>query len=179
MCKRSHHRLLHINTSPESRSPQDPSITAGQVTNEAQSPKPAIGLHTSLITSSGLLATARIIIQSPSGEKLEVRALIAPCAERSFISKQILQSLSLENHKVSQDVCFLGGKSRITVKIEAKLIRQAHKKKTAAKSLALNFLKLYLIIPFINFYFQYLKFNTLFSIDRLFLIRLFFFFFFF
>ena len=39
--------------------------------------------------------------------------------------------------------------------------------KTAANSLALNFLKLYLIIPLINFYFQYLKFNTLFSTDRL------------
>ena len=75
-----------------------------------------------MVTSSGLLATARIIIQSPSEEKLEVRALIDPCAERSFISERIVQSLSLENHKVSQDVCFLGGKSRITVKKEAKLI---------------------------------------------------------
>ena len=39
--------------------------------------------------------------------------------------------------------------------------------KTAANSFALSFLKLYLIIPLINFYFQYLKFNTLFSTDRL------------
>ena len=31
----------------------------------------------------------------------------------------------------------------------------------------ISFLKLYLIIPLINFYFQYLKFNTLFSTDRL------------
>ena len=55
-------------------------------------------------------------------------------------------------------------------------------KKTAANSLALSFLKLYLIIPLINFYFQYLKFNNVFSTDRLCyifflfcLIRLFFF----
>ena len=40
-------------------------------------------------------------------------------------------------------------------------------KKIAANSLALSFLKLYLIIPLINFYFQYLKFNTLFSTNRL------------
>ena len=40
-------------------------------------------------------------------------------------------------------------------------------KKTAANSLALSYLKLYLISPLINFYFQYLKFNTLFSTDRL------------
>ena len=39
--------------------------------------------------------------------------------------------------------------------------------KTVANSLALSFLKLYLNIPLINFYFQYLKFNTLLSNDRL------------
>ena len=36
----------------------------------------------------------------------------------------------------------------------------ASKKKTTAKSLALSFLKIYLLIPSINLYFQYLKFNN-------------------
>ena len=40
-------------------------------------------------------------------------------------------------------------------------------KKTAANSLALSFLKIYLLIPLINFYFQYLNFNNLFCIERI------------
>ena len=39
--------------------------------------------------------------------------------------------------------------------------------KTAANSLARSFLKLNLLIPLINFYFQYLKFNILFCTVRL------------
>ena len=39
--------------------------------------------------------------------------------------------------------------------------------KIAANSLALSFLKIYLLIPLINFYFQYLKFNSLFYTERI------------
>ena len=68
---------------------------------------------------------------------------------------------------VSQGTILLPLLFIITWKEVESEMNQLLEKKIAANLLALSFFKLYLIIPLINFYFQYLKFNTLFSTDRL------------
>lgn len=59
-------------------------------------------------SSTRLLGTAQVILQSPHGSILKVRALIDPCAESSFISERAIQSLNVKKRNVSVTIFGVG-----------------------------------------------------------------------
>ena len=59
-------------------------------------------------SKTALLATATVVLESAAGNRMEVRALIDPGSEGSFVSEYIVQALSLKRRRTQVCVCVCG-----------------------------------------------------------------------
>ena len=87
VCQQRHHTKLHVDM--EIHGSSNSNSTSGtntrHTTNDAQ-----VVVHTTTVHAARLLATAQIILMTPHGQKISVRAL-----------DQVAQSLALPRHRLS------------------------------------------------------------------------------
>ncbi|XP_029164752.1 uncharacterized protein LOC114935963 [Nylanderia fulva] len=95
-CQKRHHSMLHVDSGS--------CATASVVTSESNSPVEARGNRgaVALLASQELshrtpvlLATARVTVRSPAGRDANVRALLDPGSEITFMSARLAQTLRL------------------------------------------------------------------------------------
>ncbi|KAL7287695.1 hypothetical protein TKK_0018088 [Trichogramma kaykai] len=117
-CQERHHSLLHVGNS--------------QATADASGPLDAtqdISVNTHIARRgprrSMLLATARIIV-SASQRTMEVRALIDPCSEATFISEALGQQLRISRQTALVPVTGVGGARCATAKHQASISIRPH-----------------------------------------------------
>lgn len=103
-CNKPHHTLLHYDTPPKSSQNQNKeqrkeTIKSPADSNSDESKDEKIVHHVATMSAEVMLATAIVNVVAPSGQTLEVRALIDSGAEASFISETLIQLLRLPKRK--------------------------------------------------------------------------------
>lgn len=109
-CQRKHHSMLHVDSTPNSNAhlatdhANDSTISAEPATVSSLSIVPTTAIPTPV-----LLATARVIVSSPAGRELSVRALLDQRSEVSFITERIAQLLRLPRVRSNTQISAVGG----------------------------------------------------------------------
>ncbi|CAG7820457.1 unnamed protein product, partial [Allacma fusca] len=94
-CKQKHSTLLHLD--------QTPSVAS-------------VSAHTATVSNRALMATVKILIQNSGGENQELRALLDPGADVSFISEDATQLLGLKKVRTHTEISGVGGSQAGTAK---------------------------------------------------------------
>ena len=112
-CNREHHSILHVNAGsrPQTPATAKPS-TSRQTTDSTDLPSASVNSYTTTVGNTTVLATAQVVFSSSSGECIQARALIDPCAEGSFITEKIAQALCLR--KIRRHTSITGVGAEIT-----------------------------------------------------------------
>ena len=90
-CQRKHHTLLHIDTQETNTE-----------TNTTELSTPPTIVSTNALTGTlpeTLLMTCQVIVESPNGQKMKVRALLDSASTASFISERLVQSLGISRSR--------------------------------------------------------------------------------
>ena len=120
-CQGTHHTKLH----QEQQTPADPASKSSSSQASQPPTSTATNVLATNITSTVLLATAVVIMQSPKGHSLSVRALIDPAAEASFITQHVHQSLQLDGNTVNVSVAGIGGSITQVAKLQVDIVLQS------------------------------------------------------
>lgn len=113
-CSGRHHTLLHLDSSPDAglvEKGSKPEVRTAEV-RDAEGPGPATQVMATLRSTpkdTVLLTTARVYVQSNTGEKVLVRALIDQCSQSSFISQSLCQLLRLKSRPSQLNISGVGG----------------------------------------------------------------------
>ncbi|XP_076397876.1 uncharacterized protein LOC143266125 [Megachile rotundata] len=103
-CSRRHHTLLHdaMTSSPSPTKMVQKASTSGDTAglSSDQGPSTANALALTVSRSVALLATARVKLEAPSGEMIEVRALLDTGSDSSFVTSWVAQALRLPRRAV-------------------------------------------------------------------------------
>ncbi|XP_076398051.1 uncharacterized protein LOC105662716 [Megachile rotundata] len=103
-CSRRHHTLLHdaMTSSPSPTKMVQKASTSGDTAglSSDQGPSTANALALTVSRSVALLATARVKLEAPSGEMMEVRALLDTGSDSSFVTSWVAQALRLPRRAV-------------------------------------------------------------------------------
>ena len=89
VCQKSHHTLLHIDSSaaispPSPKPPNSPTVTPLVTSNAA-----------ACLAQNSLLMTCRVLVEAPDGSLVNARALLDSASSASFISERLVNSLCL------------------------------------------------------------------------------------
>ncbi|XP_014229554.2 uncharacterized protein LOC106654274 [Trichogramma pretiosum] len=117
-CQERHHSLLHMGNSQATADASGPLDATQDISVNAHIARR--GPRRSM-----LLATARIIV-SASQRTMEVRALIDPCSEATFISEALAQQLRISRQKALVPVTGVGGARCATAKYQALISIRPH-----------------------------------------------------
>lgn len=123
-CGRRHHSLLHDAAGPKPSETIQGSEATASAAQTAKMSTDTMGAVTMTATTSNvvLLTTARVIIQAPSGKRLEVRALLDSGADTSFLSEWVAQELALKRSAAQISITGLqecdAGTARTSVRLE-------------------------------------------------------------
>lgn len=125
-CRQQHHSLLHMDTASRSssdapaqsrKSANVNSVIASDGSSDLSESGPsAHAIAMSSVAASArpaqvLLATARVIIESPSGRRQAVRALLDQGSEVTFITEGLAQNLRLPRSRTFTQISAVGGSS--------------------------------------------------------------------
>lgn len=116
-CGRKHHTTIHRQTSGNSaKLPESTKTTTTQEHATRTSPAQVLYSATNLthLPSYVLLATAQVIVISPTGDTLQVRALIDQGSEVTLITERIVQTLKLPRTPSSIPLVGVGHSSNKT-----------------------------------------------------------------
>ncbi|XP_011883991.1 PREDICTED: uncharacterized protein LOC105571130 [Vollenhovia emeryi] len=120
VCQKRHHSLLHIDSGSPINSASHVS-SVSQAVNEESTPETGSEAPSSVVAMSAvsasavpspvLLATARVILKSPTGRELVVRALLDQGSEVTFVTHKITQILRLPRRRTFTTISAIGGSS--------------------------------------------------------------------
>lgn len=139
-CQGKHHTLLHFGKPKEnsaSASSASTEKTADQASNSQPSASASPDLNSNHLNCSVakvsspigagiLLATARVYVSSPAGEKIPARALIDNCSQSSFMSESLCQILKIKTKSVHIPISGVGGNTSATCRKLARLTISPH-----------------------------------------------------
>ncbi|XP_023314645.1 uncharacterized protein LOC106654050 [Trichogramma pretiosum] len=129
VCQAKHHTKLHADTRTQQESTDTSNERAGTgAPIDGNEDPPAsvyfAGQDMSRRRSDDqliLLATARIVLLDSFGNELQVRALIDPCSQRSFVTERAMKALCVKMDKVSVNIKVMGGSHASTARKEARV----------------------------------------------------------
>ena len=140
VCAGKHHTKLHREVSPLNKDGQH-SMAAHTLTEEVN------GISVS--TGNGvLLSTACVILESSTGQRISVRALLDSGAEESFLTEHVAQALSLRRKATNTVVSGVGGEPTVVAKNAVKVIlKSEHNTEFKFEFSALVLRKLTALLP--------------------------------
>lgn len=111
-----HNSLLHRHSNPH-KIPIKQNFEAQPQTSNSneivQSPTHLTNViptyHTQALSNEAVFATAMVKVVNKTGESIEIRALIDPCSQDSFISESVVQTLNLTKYYAPSSVIAIGG----------------------------------------------------------------------
>ena len=107
-CQRPHHTLLHVEVQSERRATTDTAPVAS-LTSSVVDP---VQSHVAQISSKSrqlLLMTCRVLVMTPDGRTMQVRALLDSASSASFVSNRLVQQLCLPRHHRQAQIVGVGG----------------------------------------------------------------------
>lgn len=112
-CQNRHHTLLHKDSASSSNEKAAVAATAANASSasepgDASSAIAMSAIPLSITPSSVLLATARVVLGSPTGRTLSVRALIDQGSEVTFVTEHIAQTLRLRRTRTLTTISAVG-----------------------------------------------------------------------
>ena len=114
-CQAQHHTLLHECYREETNAPAATHLSKDPVSAYTTNVNKEERLNVSPCTDSMvLLATASIILESPLGAQLNVRALVDPASECSFVTEHVVQFLALAKKREATPICGVGDSINLT-----------------------------------------------------------------
>ena len=94
--------------------------------NNSTNTAPGVSSHTASLSSSSsravILDTARVVLISNSDRKTEIRVLIDPCSQASFIIDSLAKKLKLDQHSCNVPVSGIGSTPTQTARSEASVL---------------------------------------------------------
>ena len=152
VCSGNHHTRLHKETSGSSAGTPPPNLKVGSYHTESHSTcdinsRESALSHVASASRSTLMATAQVMLPSPSGKSISVRALY-PVSEESFICQSVARALNLKQAVQNVSVIAVGGEVTAVARASVDLILQSlHNDKFEYKFPALVLKKLTYVLP--------------------------------
>lgn len=107
-CQQKHHTLLHVDSLPSSSNNATAVLEQPKQSDEISQANSLSTVQMKASPSPVLLATARVIMQSPSGRAQSVRALLDQGSEVSIITENLAQSLRLRRVRTLTSISAVG-----------------------------------------------------------------------
>ncbi|CAB0044201.1 unnamed protein product, partial [Trichogramma brassicae] len=119
-CKQAHHTKLHRGQAKAEDTTSEQTPLSASANGEE-----SLLAHAATLSGTTLLGTARVVVISPLGERMVIRALIDPAAEGSFVTEKVAQALSLTRTATPLTVNGLGGQTAVKAKSSVLLSLQS------------------------------------------------------